>query len=86
MSTAQPDVLLSAQGRRQALIDRFNDEPSTFAFLISTTAGGVGINLTSANKFALRLLSACTETVGEPAQRGQQFTNCCYLSAADGLA
>eukprot|EP00494_Astrolonche_serrata_P001635 UN01641 len=35
---------------RQAAIDRFNDPASkTFVFLLSTRAGGVGINLTSAN-------------------------------------
>ncbi len=33
----------------QAAIDRFNDNPNEFAFLISTRAGGVGINLTSAD-------------------------------------
>ena len=36
--------------QRQLLIDRFNDEPDTlFIFLLSTRAGGVGINLTSAD-------------------------------------
>ena len=35
---------------RQVLIDRYNDEPDTlFIFLLSTRAGGVGINLTSAD-------------------------------------
>jgi len=35
---------------RQLLIDRFNEEPDTlFIFLLSTRAGGVGINLTSAD-------------------------------------
>ena len=36
--------------QRQILIDRFNDEPERlFIFLLSTRAGGVGINLTSAD-------------------------------------
>ncbi|GAB4813150.1 hypothetical protein N2152v2_000196 [Parachlorella kessleri] len=35
---------------RQRLVDEFNSRQSIFIFLISTTAGGVGLNLTSANK------------------------------------
>lgn len=35
---------------RQALCDGFNQSPSAFLFLISTTAGGLGLNLTAANK------------------------------------
>jgi ATP-dependent DNA helicase len=34
---------------RAERIDRFNNDPSTFLFLISTRAGGLGINLTAAN-------------------------------------
>jgi SNF2 family DNA or RNA helicase len=34
---------------RQLSIDRFNTDPNTFAFLLSTRAGGVGINLTAAD-------------------------------------
>ena len=35
---------------RQARIDRFNDPASTrFAFLLSTRAGGLGINLATAD-------------------------------------
>ena len=37
---------------RQQLVDDFNTSPSLFLFLISTTAGGLGLNLTSANKSA----------------------------------
>ncbi|EER17077.1 chromodomain helicase dna binding protein, putative [Perkinsus marinus ATCC 50983] len=37
-------------GKRQAAIDRFNDKKhDSFAFLLTTRAGGVGINLTSAS-------------------------------------
>lgn len=35
---------------RQSLCDAFNHSPSLFLFLISTTAGGLGLNLTAANK------------------------------------
>ncbi|PIA88856.1 Switch 2 [Cercospora beticola] len=35
---------------RQKAVDDFNSDPSQFAFLISTKAGGVGLNITSANK------------------------------------
>lgn len=35
---------------RQKSIDRFESEPDSFMFLLSTRAGGVGINLTAAGK------------------------------------
>ena len=35
---------------RQRLCDEFNKRPAQFLFLISTTAGGLGLNLTAANK------------------------------------
>lgn len=35
--------------RRIVLIDEFNTDPDIFVFLLSTRAGGLGINLTSAN-------------------------------------
>lgn len=35
---------------RQTLIDEFNDDPSIPVFLLTTGAGGTGINLTAANK------------------------------------
>lgn len=34
---------------RQELIDAFNADESIFAFLLSTRAGGLGINLTAAD-------------------------------------
>ncbi len=36
--------------KRQALIDHFQNNPNVFLFLISTKAGGLGLNLTAANK------------------------------------
>ena len=35
---------------RQKQVDEFNSDPRQFVFLISTKAGGVGLNITSANK------------------------------------
>ena len=34
---------------RQERVEKFNNSPTIFMFLISTTAGGVGLNLTGAN-------------------------------------
>ena len=39
---------------RQLLVDQFNTRPSLFLFLISTTAGGLGLNLVGANKVVSR--------------------------------
>ncbi|KAI1425728.1 P-loop containing nucleoside triphosphate hydrolase protein [Xylaria sp. FL1777] len=38
---------------RQAAVDDFNCDPNQFVFLISTKAGGVGLNITSANKVVI---------------------------------
>jgi DNA excision repair protein ERCC-6-like 2 len=32
------------------VVDQFNNDPQMFVFLISTKAGGVGLNIVSANK------------------------------------
>lgn len=40
------------QQDRQAKVDEFNTSASIFVFLISTTAGGLGLNLTAANRYA----------------------------------
>jgi len=47
------------QADRQAKVDDFNNEDSsTFVFLISTKAGGLGLNLTAANK--------CAQPIAQP--------------------
>ncbi|KAK1995753.1 SNF2 family domain-containing protein [Colletotrichum falcatum] len=38
---------------RQRAVDDFNSDPTQFVFLISTKAGGVGLNITSANKVVI---------------------------------
>lgn len=38
---------------RQDVVDNFNSDPHQFVFLISTRAGGVGLNITSANKVVI---------------------------------
>jgi SNF2 family DNA or RNA helicase len=35
------------------IVDKFNNDPEIFVFLISTTAGGTGLNLTAANKVVI---------------------------------
>ncbi|KAM0333290.1 hypothetical protein ACHAQA_001951 [Verticillium albo-atrum] len=46
------DGSLSYQDRQQA-VDDFNSDPAQFVFLISTKAGGVGLNITAANKVVI---------------------------------
>ena len=38
------------QKLRQGICDEFNSRPSIFLLLMSTVAGGLGLNLTAANK------------------------------------
>jgi hypothetical protein len=44
------------QKLRQGICDEFNSRPSIFMFLMSTVAGGLGLNLTAANK-VVRLIA-----------------------------
>lgn len=46
------DGSLSYEDRQKA-VDDFNTDPGQFVFLISTKAGGVGLNITSANKVVI---------------------------------
>ncbi|RPD77013.1 hypothetical protein L226DRAFT_459287 [Lentinus tigrinus ALCF2SS1-7] len=41
------------QSERMPMIDRFQENPDIFIFLISTMAGGTGLNLTAANKVVI---------------------------------
>ncbi|KAJ7777535.1 RAD26-like SNF2 family DNA-dependent ATPase [Mycena maculata] len=41
------------QGDRMPMIDQFHRDPNIFIFLISTMAGGTGLNLTGANKVVI---------------------------------
>ncbi|XP_037074446.1 DNA excision repair protein ERCC-6-like, partial [Pollicipes pollicipes] len=40
-------------GSRQKLIGRFNSEPDLFVFLLTTRVGGLGVNLTGANRVVI---------------------------------
>ncbi|KAL8293046.1 hypothetical protein RQP46_000740 [Phenoliferia psychrophenolica] len=42
-----------ANDQRMELVDEFNNKPDVFCFLISTRAGGVGLNLTAANRVVI---------------------------------
>ncbi|KAL7273356.1 hypothetical protein RUND412_003791 [Rhizina undulata] len=39
--------------QRTKVVEEFNSDPTTFVFLISTKAGGVGLNITAANKVVI---------------------------------
>lgn len=41
------------QADRMPMIDKFHQDPDIFIFLISTLAGGTGLNLTGANKVVI---------------------------------
>jgi Helicase conserved C-terminal domain len=40
----------TAVASRMRLMDDFNESPRTFAFLLTTKVGGIGVNLTGANR------------------------------------
>ena len=43
----------TAIGSRQSLINRFNSSPDLFVFLLTTRVGGLGVNLTGANRVVI---------------------------------
>ncbi len=43
----------TAIGSRQSLINRFNTSPDLFVFLLTTKVGGLGVNLTGANRVVI---------------------------------
>ncbi|KAJ9156547.1 Switch 2 [Pleurostoma richardsiae] len=51
-SVSYLDGSLSYEDRQKA-VDDFNSDPGQFVFLISTKAGGIGLNITSANKVVI---------------------------------
>jgi len=55
-------------GRRQALVDRFQDDPDVTVFVANLVAGGVGLNLTAATT------SSSTTWTGSPPTTGRRRT------------
>jgi hypothetical protein len=48
----RPYTLMKTRAKKSGTeaVDKFNKDPQMFVFLISTKAGGVGLNIVSANK------------------------------------
>ena len=46
-----------AVDERQRLMDRFNNDPQIFCFILSTRSGGLGINLTGCKGIKIKTLS-----------------------------
>ena len=53
MSVDTTKLTISHLALGQPMVDRFNNDPEKFIFLISTMTGGVGLNLTSANRVVI---------------------------------
>ena len=47
------ELSVGARTSGMPMIDRFQEDPDIFIFLISTMAGGTGLNLTAANKVVI---------------------------------
>ena len=61
---------------RQKLVDDFNSKPSILLFLISTLAGGVGLNLASANRRAPTLSPSFFNLQGRMEDTSLEFQAC----------
>ena len=65
-------------GMRARLVDDFNNKDTVFVFLLTTKVGGLGINLTGANRWACTAISAVlvvllTVEVVSPSLMGSQY-------------
>lgn len=49
--SSDPNAPFIGNLQRQLMIDRFNEDRSIFVFLLTTRVGGLGINLTGANRY-----------------------------------
>lgn len=55
------------------MIDRFHQDPDIFIFLISTLAGGTGLNLTGANRVVI--FGKCQRIASTPFLTDQRRTD-----------
>ena len=60
MDLEQRTSFLTKSDKGTKKVDDFNNNPSAFVFLISTKAGGVGLNIVSANKVYVFTISHLT--------------------------
>lgn len=60
-------------GSRQTNVDKFNSDPSYFLFLMTTRTGGVGLNLTGANRILMYDLDWNPQTDAQAKERCWRF-------------
>ena len=71
-------------GDRQLRIDRFNNEPAAYwVFLLSTRAGGVGINLATADTVVIFDSDWNPHNDIQAQVRRVSVVSCCYQLAPD---